>query len=576
MASHSVAFTSPTSLTPFKDSASVIQIPVKQSKEVVHRHRIEEAVTKLVKESSPKAAFRLFEALEWDLSESLEGYGYEDKHLFILQRTPNTSFNQDIAQCSKWQKIQLLFRSHYKPKRASGFIALMIRLRPDASIADYERISREVAKCYKASLLILYVHPNQSLVIQHIEKRPHKSDTTKEVVDALFLKQIEAHPNIKQQDVDWLNGFTLKRLSAKESNVVEVPKVQESEAKQFIVPVNPYIKQDIEPSALKKAEADIPLAWDDPKAETEDALKTDELIKWYLGKIGQYTLLKADEEIELARQIKEGGIHEKLAKDKLICHNLRWVVSIAKKYICRGLDFADLIQEGNLGLMRATEKFDDRKGFKFLTYATWWIRQGMTRAIDNQSRIIRLPVHIIEKIYKLSKIEKAFIQRENKEPTLEELADAMQCTTEKIQEYKQNAQYTLSLDDYIDEKGNIHLDFMEDMLTLPLEEQVLASQRSNALKKCLEELPKEKELMIILLRFGLQGSLYPTETMVQRLQEMTNKPLLTHLIEGKEYTLEEVGQLFGVTRERIRQIEAKALKKLRHPSRTSRLQGYLD
>ena len=117
---------------------------------------------------------------------------------------------------------------------------------------------------------------------------------------------------------------------------------------------------------------------------------------------------------------------------------------------------------------------------------------------------------------------------------------------------------------------------MEDMLTLPLEEQVLASQRSNALKKCLEELPKEKELMIILLRFGLQGSLYPTETMVQRLQEMTNKPLLTHLIEGKEYTLEEVGQLFGVTRERIRQIEAKALKKLRHPSRTSRLQGYLD
>ena len=233
MASHSIALTIPTILTPFKDSAPVIQVPVKQSKEVVHRHRIEEAVTKLVKESSPKTAFRLFEALEWDLSESLEGYGYEDKYLFILQRTPNTSFNQGTAQCSKWQKIQLLFRSHYKPKRASGFIALMIRLRPDASIADYESISREVAKCYKASLLILYVHPNQSLVIQHIEKRPHKSDTTKEVVDALFLKQIEAHPNIKQQDVDWLNGFTLKRLSAKEPNVAEVPNVKEPEAKSF-------------------------------------------------------------------------------------------------------------------------------------------------------------------------------------------------------------------------------------------------------------------------------------------------------------------------------------------------------
>jgi RNA polymerase primary sigma factor len=211
-------------------------------------------------------------------------------------------------------------------------------------------------------------------------------------------------------------------------------------------------------------------------------------------------------------------------------------------------------------------------GFYFFSVLGWFLVKKTFCSLP----VYPYSVTSIEKIYKLSKIEKAFIQRENKEPTLEELADAMQCTTEKIQEYKQNAQYTLSLDDYIDEKGNIHLDFMEDMLTLPLEEQVLASQRSNALKKCLEELPKEKELMIILLRFGLQGSLYPTETMVQRLQEMTNKPLLTPLIEGKEYTLEEVGQLFGVTRERIRQIEAKALKKLRHPSRTSRLQGYLD
>jgi RNA polymerase primary sigma factor len=177
----------------------------------------------------------------------------------------------------------------------------------------------------------------------------------------------------------------------------------------------------------------------------------------------------------------------------------------------------------------------------------------------------------VEALKKMSQI-----QRENKEPTLQELADAMQCTVEKIQEYKQNAQNILSLDDYIDEKGNSHLDFIEDILTLPLEEQVLASQRSNALKKCLEELPKEKEVIIILLRHGLQGSLYPTETIVQRLQEMTNKPLLTPIVEGKEYTLEEVGKLFDVTRERIRQIEAKALKKLRHPSRTSRLQGYLD
>lgn len=566
MASHSIAFTSPTSLTPFKDSAPLLQMPVKQSKEEVHRHRIKEAVIKLLKESSPKTAFRLFEALEWDLSQSLEGYGYEDKHLFIRQRTANTSFNYDDAQFSKWQKIQLLFRSHYTPKRVSGFIVLMIRLRPDTSISDYERVSREIAKCYKASLLILYVHPNQSLVIQHIEKRPHKNDAIKEVVDALFLKQIEAHATIKQQDVDWLHGFTLKRLSAKESEAVEAPK---PEVKQSIVPKKSYVKED---DLIDITEGDAPIVWDDPKAEAEKVVKTEELINWYLKAIGRYKLLISQEEIELARQIREGGIHGKLAKDVLICHNLRLVVSISKKYIGRGLEFADLIQEGNLGLIRATEKFDYRKGFKFSTYATWWIRQAITRAIADKSRLIRLPVHMVEIIDKMNKIQKAFFP----EPTFDELADAMQCPVEKIQEFKRNAQNTLSLDDSIDEEGNNRLAFMEDTSLKPLEQHVLEFQKRDALKKSLKERLKEKEQIIIILRFGLQGSLYSIEAITPHLQKMTTKPLVTALIEGQEYTLEELGQLFGVTRERIRQIEAKALRKLRDPSRSTRLKGFLD
>ena len=570
MASHSIAFPSTAHSTPFKDSAPVLQMPVKQSKEEVHRQRIQEAVTKLVKESSPKTAFRLFEVFGWDLSQSLEGYGYEDKHLFIGQRTANTSFNQENSQFSKWQKIQLLFRSHYTPKRASGFIALMIRLRPDTSIADYERVSREIAKCYKASLLILYVHPNQSLVIQHIEKRPHKNDASKEVVEALFIKQIEAYDNIKQQDVDWLHGFTLKRISAKESEAVEAPK---PEVKQSIVPEKSYVKED---DLIDITEANAPIVWDDPTAEAEKVVKTEELINWYLKTIGKYDLLNPHKEIKLARQMREGGIHGKLAQDDLICGNLRLVVSITKKYIGRGLEFADLIQEGNLGLIRATEKFDYRKGFKFSTYATWWIRQAITRAIADKSRLIRLPVHMVETINKMNQKEKAFIQRENRDPTLDELADAMQCSVKKIEEFKQYAQNVLSLDDAIAEEGNNRLAFMEDTSIKPLEEHVLDAQRVEAIKNCVKELPRVKEQIVIVLRFGLQGSLYSIETITYSLQKMTNKPLVTTLIEGKQYTLEEVGQLFSVTRERIRQIEGKALRKLRNPNRNRRLKAYLD
>jgi hypothetical protein len=314
-------------------------------------------------------------------------------------------------------------------------------------------MSREIAKCYKTSLLIVYVHPNKSLVIQHIEKRPHKNDATKEVVDALFLKQIEAHATIKQQDVDWLHGFTLKRLSAKESDAVEVPKVKEPETKPSIVPINPYIKQDITSFIDDKNERTLTLDWDNPKDLLEKGSKKvdNDLIHWYLCEIGKIPLLESIEEIELAKIIRSISYkaiptrqvpplnkeatdkssftdyeekhyqtyqeqlsnyryfkrqHEtpKILKSKknLINANLRLVVSIAKKYIGRGLDFEDLIQEGNLGLICASEKFDHKRGNKFSTCATWWIRQRIVRAIADQARTIRLPVHMVETLYKLN------------------------------------------------------------------------------------------------------------------------------------------------------------------------------
>jgi RNA polymerase primary sigma factor len=582
MASHSIAFPSTAHSTPFKDSAPLLQMPVKQSKEEVHRHRIKEAVIKLMKESSPKTAFRLFEALGWDLSQSLEGFGYEDKHLFIGQRTANTSFNKENAQFSKWQEIQLLFRSHYKPKRRSGFIALMVLLEADTSITNYERMSREIAKCYKTSLLILYVHPNKSLVIQHVEKRPPQNNTMQEVVEAVLPKTIEIHPIFKEKDLKYLMSFNLENLSIlsienKEEQDKEPSNPQAAlNIRDSIVTPNEEVENKTAESTKTekvKSTSDAPIVWDDPKAETEKVVKTEELINWYLKVIGRIKLLDTLGELELAKRIAEG---DEQAKASLVLANLRLVVSIAQKYIGRGLYFEDLIQEGNLGLIRATEKFDYRKGFKFSTYAAWWIRQAITRAIADKSRLIRLPVHMVETINKMNQKEKVFIQRENREPTFDELANAMQCPVEKIQEFKRNAQNTLSLDDSIDEEGNNRLAFMEDTSIKPLEQHVGEFQRRDAIIKCLKELPKIKDQMIIILRFGLQGSLYSIETITPHLQKMTTKPLVTALIEGKVYTLEELGQLFGVTRERIRQIEEKALRKLRHPNRSTRLKGFLD
>ncbi|QJU08798.1 RNA polymerase sigma factor RpoD [Candidatus Saccharibacteria bacterium oral taxon 488] len=278
---------------------------------------------------------------------------------------------------------------------------------------------------------------------------------------------------------------------------------------------------------------------------------SDDSVRLYLREIGKIPLLSSDEEMELARRIIEG---DKKAKDKMAEANMRLVVSIAKRYSGRGLDFLDLIQEGNTGLLRAVEKFDPDKGFKFSTYATWWIRQAITRAIADQARTIRIPVHMIETINKLVRTQRRLTQELNREPTMEELSKEMDMEPEKIEYINKIRQETSSLDAGIgrdgDEEDSVLGDFIEDEDTISPEESATNQLLKEKVAEVLSSL-SDREQKIVRMRFGLDNG-------------------------GKSHTLEEVGQQFAVTRERIRQIEAKALAKLRKHKDAKKLYEYLS
>lgn len=288
---------------------------------------------------------------------------------------------------------------------------------------------------------------------------------------------------------------------------------------------------------------------------TEDVLlprgiSIDDPVRMYLREIGRIKLLTADQEIDLARKIIQGGNVGAIAKRKLVQANLRLVVSIAKKYVGRGMLFLDLIQEGNLGLIRAAEKFDHERGYKFSTYATWWIRQAITRAIADQARTIRIPVHMVETINKLKKVTRKLAQDLSRKPTEEELATEMNISISKLREIIKVAQEPLSLETPIGKEEDSRLgDFIEDKDADAPVKTVAQELLREDLAEVLSGLsPRERD--VLRLRFGMD--------------------------DGRQRTLEEVGQLFGVTRERIRQIEAKALRKLRHPNRSKRLKEYIE
>lgn len=339
-------------------------------------------------------------------------------------------------------------------------------------------------------------------------------DQMEEIYDTLMGKGIEVVMENEPDDLE---------LLALDSEDVDDPEVD------AVIAENPNAKEiDLEATISKN------IAVDDP-------------VRMYLKEIGKVPLLTAEEEKELAKRMEEG---DEYAKQKLCEANLRLVVSIAKKYVGRGMLFLDLIQEGNLGLIKAVDKFDWTKGYKFSTYATWWIRQAITRSIADQARTIRIPVHMVETINKLIRVSRQLLQEEGREPTPDEIAAEMGISVEKVREILKIAQEPVSLETPIGEEEDSHLgDFIPDEDAPAPAEAAAFSMLKEQLVDVLGTLT-EREQKVLKLRFGLE--------------------------DGRARTLEEVGKKFDVTRERIRQIEAKALRKLRHPTRSKKLKDYLE
>lgn len=360
---------------------------------------------------------------------------------------------------------------------------------------------------------------------------------------AMLLAEAKKKRNVleNQEILDFFRGEILdpEKLDTiydfMENNKVDVLRVNEDDE----IDPDLFIEEELE------EEEEIDLEHID--LSVPEGLNIDDPVRMYLKEIGKVSLLSTEDEIELAKRMELG---DEEAKKRLAESNLRLVVSIAKRYVGRGMLFLDLIQEGNLGLIKAVEKFDYRKGYKFSTYATWWIRQAITRSIADQARTIRIPVHMVETINRLIRISRQLLQELGREPQPEEVAEKMELPVERVREIMKISQEPVSLETPIGEEEDSHLgDFIQDdHVTVPADAATFTLLHEQ-LMEVLETLT-EREQKVLKLRFGLE--------------------------DGRPRTLEEVGKVFNVTRERIRQIEAKALRKLRHPSRSKKLKDYLD
>ena len=380
-----------------------------------------------------------------------------------------------------------------------------------------------------------------SLQIELLEREPEKK---KKVVQVQEIKTFD-----KRKEELILKGKEKGRITFEELAValkgLDVDNDSLDELYNALVENHiEIVGEDDETSGGKIKEKDEPIILDD--AEITKDININDPVRMYLKEIGRISLLTPDEEMELSIRVANG---DEEAKNKLAESNLRLVVSIAKRYVGRGLLFLDLIQEGNIGLMKAVDKFDYDKGYKFSTYATWWIRQAITRALADQARTIRVPVHMVETINKMARIQRQLTLELNREPSEEELAKKMGISVEKVREVIKISQDPVSLETPIGEEDDSHLgDFVQDISTMTPEEYATNEILKEEIKAVLETL-QEREQEVLELRFGL--------------------------IDGTSHTLEEVGKRFNVTRERIRQIEAKALRKLRHPSRAKKLKDFL-
>lgn len=372
------------------------------------------------------------------------------------------------------------------------------------------------------------------------EKTPR---TNKEVDSELTLEQVKEQLIEKGKEKQLLlSSEVTDRLSVFDLDSHAIDDFLEQLSDSGIELVDE--SEDPNATQLQKADDEV---FDLNDISVPPGVKINDPVRMYLKEIGRVDLLKPEEEILLAERIEQG---DEEAKRRLQEANLRLVVSIAKRYVGRGMLFLDLIQEGNMGLIKASEKFDHRKGFKFSTYATWWIRQAITRAIADQARTIRIPVHMVETINKLIRVQRQLLQDLGREPSPEEIAEEMDLTPEKVREILKIAQEPVSLETPIGEEDDSHLgDFIEDHEATSPAEHAAYELLKEQLEDVLDTLT-DREENVLRLRFGLD--------------------------DGRTRTLEEVGKVFGVTRERIRQIEAKALRKLRHPSRSKRLKDFLE
>lgn len=357
-----------------------------------------------------------------------------------------------------------------------------------------------------------------------------KNKDSIESITKQLLKDGKKDGNLSYDEI----GDAFEKFQIDSDDIDELYKTFEKEG------INLVDKKD-----LKDDDEEVDVTKEDlsvPKGVT-----VDDPVRMYLKEIGKISLLTAEEEVEIAKRMEAG---DESAKKELAEANLRLVVSIAKRYVGRGMSFLDLIQEGNLGLMKAVDKFDYTKGFKFSTYATWWIRQAITRAIADQARTIRIPVHMVETINKLVRVQRQLVQDLGRDPLPEEIAAEMNLDVERVREIQKIAQEPVSLETPIGEEEDSHLgDFIPDDEILSPQDAATFTLLKEQLNSVLETLT-EREKKVLTLRFGLD--------------------------DGRARTLEEVGKEFDVTRERIRQIEAKALRKLRHPSRSKKLKDYLE
>jgi RNA polymerase primary sigma factor len=384
-----------------------------------------------------------------------------------------------------------------------------------------------------------------SLILEGGGHMAEKSARSKEAENELTFEQVKDQLTVLGKKTGVLAYDDIaERMANFELESEQMDEFLEFLGDQGIELVGESDEEDPNPKQLAKGDDD---EFDLNDLSVPPGVKINDPVRMYLKEIGRVNLLSAEDEIKLANRI-EGGDEE--AKRRLAEANLRLVVSIAKRYVGRGMLFLDLIQEGNMGLIKAVEKFDYRKGFKFSTYATWWIRQAITRAIADQARTIRIPVHMVETINKLIRVQRQLLQDLGREPTPEEIGEDMDLTPDKVREILKIAQEPVSLETPIGEEDDSHLgDFIEDQDATSPSEHAAYELLKEQLEDVLDTLT-DREENVLRLRFGLD--------------------------DGRTRTLEEVGKVFGVTRERIRQIEAKALRKLRHPSRSKRLKDFLE